>query len=334
MRGLSCPAELKSSEIAAGLRAEERADRLPLMGTAPPVHRGGQVNSRLTLPPSTIQTDLARHPAAIGLARVLQPAEDSLMQTQSKNDSEQIQTHAFIRLASENCRAIILALPDSGNLCRLDIISSATFKALNRCARQKLVLEVPATNSDIRGVTGDSLKILGQVKGGMKFHLQGTAGALHLQVLVSSNFTGQHLNLSQRTMARLEIQLHPNLQDGGVVRTTAGQAPLVRRGGLYSLSYVESPFKRISIFRYKNGWLYKRWKNSGQLEKHGNGQENMEVEQLSISDRRGLKALGLENSMLKTATEGPLILTSDGFLQPHHNSTPYHHPKFLTKTPI
>ena len=203
MRGLSCPAELKNSEIAAGLRAEERADRLPLMGTAPPVHRGGQVNSRLTLPPSTIQTDLARHPAAIGLARVLQPAEDSLMQTQSKNDSEQIQTHAFIRLASENCRAIILALPDSGNLCRLDIISSATFKALNRCARQKLVLEAPATNSDIRGVTGDSLKILGQVKGGMKFHLQGTAGALHLQVLVSSNFTGQHLNLSQRTMARL-----------------------------------------------------------------------------------------------------------------------------------
>ena len=115
-------------------------------------------------------------------------------------------------------------------------------------------------------------------------------------------------------MARLRIQLRPNLQDGGVLITPTGHAPFVPRGGLYSLNYKESAFKRISIFRYKNGWLNRKLK--------GATNKSLEVGQIALSDRRGLKALGLENLLLKNAVENPLILTSDEFLQPHHGSTP------------
>ena len=89
-----------------------------------------------SLPLSTIQTDLARAPAAVGLVRVLLPSDDSLLQVEKGKSHK---TRAFIRLSSERCRSILLALLDSGNLCRADIISVATFWALknalsgNRC---------------------------------------------------------------------------------------------------------------------------------------------------------------------------------------------------------
>ena len=102
---------------------------------------------------------------------------------------------AFIRLAYKQCRAIILALPDSGNLCRADIISLATFKTLNKCAIRKLVLEPRGASADIRSVIGSALKIEGRIRGGITVELQGSAGQLHLNPLVSSNFNGDHLNL-------------------------------------------------------------------------------------------------------------------------------------------
>ena len=128
---------------------EERASKLPLMGCHPPLHQGGTIKTGKVLPPSTIQTDLARSPAAVGLARVLLPAEDSLMQVQRDQALESSKTCAFIKLASERCCTIILELPDSGYLCRMDIISMATFKALNKCTNQKLILEPLSTDSDI-----------------------------------------------------------------------------------------------------------------------------------------------------------------------------------------
>ena len=78
--------------------------------------------------------------------------------------------------------------------------------------------------------------------------LQGSAGTLHLSNLVSSNFSAEHLNLSQETMSRPKIQLCPNLQYGGYLVTQTGRAPLIHQGSVHSLNYDESAFRRISIF--------------------------------------------------------------------------------------
>ena len=279
------------------------------MGRRPPAHLGGDVGA--------IQIDLARSPAAIGLAHVLLPSESALMETQRPAPNR---PKAFIRLAYERCRAIILALPDSGNLCRADIISLATFKALNKCAVRKLVLEpCQSSGQDIRSVTGSALKIDGRIKGGITVELQGSAGKLHLNPLVSSNFHGDHLNLSQHTMSCLKIQLCPNHLDGGHLVTRSGQAPLVPRGGVYSLNYTESPLKRISIFCHKNGWLHQRIKGSLHLSAN---RRTHQVGQLVLNDRRGLRALGMENRMLKETKDFPMVLISDGFFQPHDSNTP------------
>ena len=258
-RGVSC-----SRLAGAGLDAEKKASALPWMGRRPPIDKGGQIAPGKYLPPSTIQTYLARSPPAIGLARVLAPSEDPLRQPKDKilqvENSKSHNTRAFIRLASERCRAIILALPDSGNLCKADIMSLSTFKTLNRCAVRKLQLDPVESSHDIRSVTGSTLKIVGRIRGGLSVLLQGSAGSLHLNPVVSSNFTGSHLNLSQETMSRPKIQLRPNLLDGGHLVTQLGKAPLIPRGGLYSLNYEDSLFKRISIFRHKNGWLHQKLK--------------------------------------------------------------------------
>ena len=225
-RGVSCP------RLAwAGLDAEKKASALPWMGRRPPIDKGGQIAPGKYLPPSTIQTYLARSPPAIGLARVLAPSEDPLRQPKDKilqvENSKSHNTRAFIRLASERCRAIILALPDSGNLCKADIMSLSTFKTLNRCAVRKLQLDPVESSHDIRSVTGSTLKIVGRIRGGLSVLLQGSAGSLHLNPVVSSNFTGSHLNLSQETMSRPKIQLRPNLLDGGHLVTQLGKAPLI-----------------------------------------------------------------------------------------------------------
>ena len=171
-RGVSCP-----RLAGAGIDVEKRAAVLPWMGRRPPVDKGGQIAPGKHLPPSTIQTDLARAPAAIGLARELSPSkdplrqpEDSLLQVENRKSHN---TWAFIRLASERCRAIILALPDSGNLCKADIMSLYTFKTLNKCAIRELQLDPVEASSDIRSVTGSTLKIDGKIRGGIS--VQGAA---------------------------------------------------------------------------------------------------------------------------------------------------------------
>ena len=245
--------------MSAGVAAEQQASALPWMGRRAPLDKGGEVGPGKVIPPSTIQSDLARSPAAIGHARVLAPSEDPLRPPQPPPGDQVLQvenvrpqnTRAFVRLASEKCRAIILALPDSGNLCRADIMSFATFKKLNQCAVSKMKLDPVNSAQDIRSVTGSSLKIDGKIRGGLTVLLQGSAGTLHLNPLVSSNFTGPHLNLSQDTMARLRIQLRPNSTNGGFLVTQIGKAPLVSKGGVYSLNYEESLFKRISILDIK-----------------------------------------------------------------------------------
>ena len=140
------------------------------MGRRPPIDKGGQIAPGKYLPPSTIQSDLARAPAAIGLARVLAPSEDPLRQPQDNllqvENRKSHNTLAFIRLASERCRAIILALPDSGNLCKADIMSLSTVKTLNKCAIRKLQLDPVESSQDIRSVTGSTLKIDGKIRGG------------------------------------------------------------------------------------------------------------------------------------------------------------------------
>ena len=120
-------------------------------------------------------------------------------------------------------------------------------------------------------------------------------------------------------MSRLKIQLCPNLQDGGQFVTQVGRAPLIHRGGVYSLNYEESMFRRISIFRYKNGWLHRRMK--GPIVQPTN-KRTVEVGQLALLERRGLKALGMENKLLQDPGTTPMVLTSDGFLQPHQPNTP------------
>ena len=268
-RGGSCP-----RLAVTGIMAEKKASALPWMGRRAPIDKGGIVAPGKFLPPSTIQTDLARSPAAIGHARVLSPAEDPLRPPENKLlQVDSVKTHntkAFIKLASEKCRAIILALPDSGNLCQADIMSLSTFKALNRCAIRKMQLEPVDSSQDIRSVTGSSLKIDGRIKGGLTVLLQGSAGSLHLNPVVSSNFTGSHLNISQDTMSRLKIQLRPNTDNGGHFVTQVGKAPLIARGGVYSLNYSDSLFKRISIYRIKNGWLHQRLKQTNKQTDHGN----------------------------------------------------------------
>ena len=72
-REVSCP-----RLAGAGLEAEKKASALPWMGRCPPIDKEGQIAPGRYLPPSTIQTDLARSPAAVGLARVLAPSEDPL----------------------------------------------------------------------------------------------------------------------------------------------------------------------------------------------------------------------------------------------------------------
>ena len=141
-------------------------------------------------------------------------------------------------------------------------MSLSTFKTLNRCAVRKLKLDPVESSQDIRSVTGSSLKIDGRIRGGLTVLLQGSAGSRHLNPVISSNFTGSHLNLSQETMSRLKIQLRPNLIDGGHLVTQVGKAPLITQSGLYSLNYEDSLFKRISIFRHKNGWLHQKFKGS------------------------------------------------------------------------
>ena len=86
-------------------------------------------------------------------------------------------------------------------------MSLSTFKNLNRCAIRKMQLDPVDSSQGIRSVTGSSLKIDGKIRGGLTVLLQGSAGTLHLNPLISSNFTGSHLNISQDTMARLKIQL-------------------------------------------------------------------------------------------------------------------------------
>ena len=78
---------------------------------------------------------------------------------------------------------------------------------------------------------------------------------------------------------------------------------------MYSLNYKESLFKRIFIYKYKNGFLHNKLTDS-----HSN--RTNEVGQLSFGERRGLKALGMENQILKEPGDCPMILTVDGFLQP------------------
>ena len=216
----------REARIDAGLEAEKRAAQLPWMSRHPPVDQGGQITPGQSHPISTIQTDLARAPAAIDHARVLFPSEDPLQRTKDHllqvESEKQTKTKAFVRLASERCRTILLALPDSGNLCKAAIMSVSTFKALNRCAIKRLQLEPVQDSPNIRSVTGSSLKIEGRIKDGLLVQLQGTAGTLQLNPLVSSNFSGTHLNLSQNTMSRLKIQLRPNLQDGGQLETQNG----------------------------------------------------------------------------------------------------------------
>ena len=152
-RGVSCP-----RLVGTGLTAEKEASVLPWMGRRAPIDKGGEVAPGKFLPPSTLQTDLARSPAAIGHARVLAPSEDPLRPPGDKlRQVENVKPHntkAFIRLASERCRAIILALPDSGNLCKADIMSLSTFKILNRCAIRKMQLDPVDSSQDIRSVTG------------------------------------------------------------------------------------------------------------------------------------------------------------------------------------
>ena len=316
-RGVSCP-----RLVSAGVTAEKQASALLWMGRRAPVDKGGEIAPGKVIPPSTIQTDLGRSPAAIGHARVLAPSEDPLRPPgdqllQVENVKPQ-NTKAFVRLASEKCRAIILALPDSGNLCRADIMSLATFKKLNRCAVSKMQLDPVDSSQDIRSVTGSSLKIDGRIRGGLTVLLQGSAGTLHLNPLVSSNFTGPHLNLSQNTMARLRIQLRPNSTNGGYLVTQLGKAPLVSKSGVYSLNYEESLFKRISIFRHKNGWLHQKLKPTNKQP----NKRTLEVGQIAVSERRGLRALGMENRILQEPGESPMVLTSDGFLQVPQTGTP------------
>ena len=164
-------------------------------------------------------------------------------------------TRAFIRMASERCRAIVLALPDSGKLSYSDIMSMTTFWALNQCVVPKLELQPYAIKSEIKSVRGYVLKVAGRIKGGLNVQLQGSAGQLFLNPLVSYNFSGAHLILSLNSMAKLKLQLQPNLEDGHQFIKQSGSAPLVPRGGLYSLNYTEPVFKRISIFRFKTGFL-------------------------------------------------------------------------------
>ena len=247
-RGVSCP-----RLAGAGIEVERKAAVLPWTGRRPPIDKGGQIAPGRHLPPSTIQTDLIRAPAVIGLARVLLPSEDPLRQPAKDNllQVENRKSHhsrAFIRLASKRCRAIILALPDSGNLCKADIMSLSTFKTLNKCTIRKLQLDPVEASSDIRSVTGSTLKIDGKIRGGILVQLQGSAGTLHLNPLISSNFTGSHLNLSQQTMSRLKIQLRPNLQDGGHFVTQMGTAPLLPPAAEYTVSIMKNLFLGASPF--------------------------------------------------------------------------------------
>ena len=215
-----------------------------------------------------------------------------------------------------------MALPDSGNLCKADIMSLSTFKTLNRCAIRKMQLDPVESSQDIRSVTGSSLKIEGRIRGGLTVLLQGSAGSLHLNPLISSNFTGSHLNISQDTMLRLKIQLRPNSTDGGHLVTQIGKAPLISRGGLYSLNYGDSLFKRISIFRHKNGWLHQKLKGSTSSNGRSYNKRTLEIGQIALSERRGLRALGMENQILKEPGEAPMVLTQDGFLQVPQSGTP------------
>ena len=204
------------------------------------------------------------------------------------------------------------------------------------CAVRKLQLDPAGASSDIRSVTGSSLKIEGRIRGGLTVQLQGLAGTLHLNPLFSSNFSGNHLNLSQETMSRLKIQLRPNLQDGGHFVTQVGKAPLIHRGGVYSLNYEESIFRRISIFRYKNGWLHRRLRGSPPPTVQPANKQTFEVGQIALSERRGLKALGMENQLLRDPGNTPMVLTRMGFFS-LTNPAPLRRPPFqhhLTVTPF
>ena len=91
--------------------------------------------------------------------------------------------------------------------------------------------------------------------------------------------------------------------------------PLITQSGLYSLNYEDSLFKRISIFRHKNGWLHQKLKGFPSSTGRLSNKRTLEVGQIALSERRGLRALGMENQILKDPGDAPMVLTQDGFLQ-------------------
>ena len=216
---------------------------------------------------------------------------------------------AFVRAGIEQARAILYCLGDSGNLVENDVMSMKTFKDLNQHARPRFELE--PYPGKIHAVNGKELAAVGKIRGGLSLWLEGANSSLRVYPVVCSDFKGNHLNISQGTLADNTISYHPTPSGGTWAMPDGSSVPLVvKQPPLYSVKYNDDLLRRISIFRLKQKLLGERGRCGrqpalGEMARRTRGG----------AEELGLRALAAENRILRGATQRrPVALTGDGFL--------------------
>ena len=280
-------------------------EKLPwLADNGPPAKAGDRFPSGAPVPATTIQPGMLRNQKA-GLTEALKAGlKESPVLAEVASPPPR---PAFVRAGVEQARAIIYCLGDSGNLVEADVMSKALFQHLNQHARPRFELE--PYQGKIHAVNGIELAAVGKIRGGINLRLEGAKSSLQVYPVVCSDFKGNHLNISQGTLADNTIKYHPTPSGGAWAMPDGSSVPLVaKQPPLYSVKYHDDLLRRISIYRLKHKFLNERGKvgkqpTLGEMVKRTRGGAS------------GLRALAAENRILRGATQRrPVALTGDGFL--------------------
>ena len=281
-------------------------EKLPwLADNGPPSKAGDRFPSGASVPATTIQPGMLRNLKATGLQESLQLKEAPVLAEVATSPPRP----AFVRAGVERARAIIYCLGDSGNLVEADVMSMKTFRDLNQHARPRFELE--PYQGKIHAVNGVELAAVGKISGGICLRLEGAKSSLQVYPVVCSDFKGNHLNISQGTLADNTIKYHPTPSGGAWAMPDGSSVPLVaKQPPLYSVKYHDDLLRRISIYRLKQKFLNER----GRLGKQPTLGE-MANRTRGGAEELGLRALAAENQILRGATQRrPVALTGDGFL--------------------
>ena len=319
------PVEIRSRDGGATFYSASE-EKLPwLADTGPPAKAGDRFPNGSTVPATTIQPDMLRNVEAVGLQESLQLKESPVLAEVASPPPRP----AFVRAGIEQARAILYCLGDSGNLVEADVMSMKTFKDLNQYARPRFELE--AYQGKIHAVNGKELDAVGKIRGGLSLQLEGAHSSLRVYPVVCSDFKGNHLNISQGTLADNTISYHPTPSGGAWGMPDGSSVPLVpKQPPLYSVKYNDDLLRRISIFRLKQKFLSERERcgkplTLGEMARRTKGDE----------EELGLKALAAENRILRGATQRqPVALTGDGFLAREPGLASQPEGKYVTRQPF